>query len=251
MSLISRNIRLLVAYDGTDFSGWQRQDGGRERTAQGVLEAALAKLHKKPVNLSAAGRTDAGVHAAGQVANFYTDIKNMAAERFVPALNGLLPQDLRVLAACETNSGFHARFDARSRTYRYYIIAERRALPHELRYALQLWRRPRVERLNSYTRYLRGELDCSAFASSKDSDRSRHRYLFGAAFFVERDTLVFEITANAFLWKMVRSIVGALLYCEERDVSPEGFQALIASGERKLAGSTAPPQGLFLWNVVY
>jgi tRNA pseudouridine38-40 synthase len=251
MSRTERNIKLLVAYDGTDFSGWQRQDGGKERTAQGLLEAALAKLHKKPVNLSAAGRTDAGVHAAGQVANFHTDIQNMAAERFVPALNSLLPRDLRVLAAQETSPEFHARFNARSRTYRYYTIAERHALPHELRYALQLWRRPRIERLNSYARCLRGELDCSVFAAAKDPSHSRNRYLFGATFFVERDTLVFEITANAFLWKMVRSIVGTLLHCEEHDVSPDAFKALLASRERKLAGPTAPPHGLFLWNVAY
>ncbi|MDR2418638.1 MAG: tRNA pseudouridine(38-40) synthase TruA [Treponema sp.] len=251
MSRTERNIRLLVAYDGTDFSGWQRQDSAKGRTVQGVLEAALARLHKRPVNLSAAGRTDAGVHAAGQVANFYTDIKNMAAERFVPALNSLLPQDLRVLAAQETSSEFHARFAAQSRTYRYYIIGERHALPHELRYALQLWRRPRVECLNSYARCLRGELDCSVFALSKDPSHSRNRYFFGALFFVERDTLVFEITANAFLWKMVRSIVGTLLYCEEHDVSPDAFRALLASGERKQAGPTVPPHGLFLWNVAY
>jgi tRNA pseudouridine38-40 synthase len=240
-----------VAYDGTDFSGWQRQDGSTRRTVQGALEATLAKLHKSPVSLSAAGRTDAGVHAAGQVANFYTDIKNMAAERFVPALNSLLPQDIRVLSAQEASPEFHARFDAQSRTYRYYVIAGRHALPHELRYALQLWRRPCIERLNSYARCLRGELDCSAFALSKDPSHSRSRYFFGALFFVERDTLVFEITANAFLWKMVRSIVGTLLYFEEHDVSPDTFKALLASGERKLAGPTAPPHGLFLWNVAY
>jgi tRNA pseudouridine38-40 synthase len=251
MSRIERNIRLLLAYDGTDFSGWQRQDGTKGRTVQGVLESALAKLHKAPVNLSAAGRTDAGVHAAGQVANFYTSIKSMAAERFVLALNSLLPQDLRVLAAQETSPEFHARFAAQSRTYRYSIIAGRHALPHELRYALQLWRCPRIERLNSYARCLQGEIDCSVFASSQDPSHSRRRYVFGAAFFVESNTLVFEITANAFLWKMVRSIVGTLLHCEAHDVSPDTFKALLASGERKFAGPTAPPQGLFLWHVMY
>jgi tRNA pseudouridine38-40 synthase len=251
MRLTERNIRLLIAYDGTDFSGWQRQDGVKRRTVQGTLEGALAELHKRPVNLSGAGRTDAGVHAAGQAANFYTDIAGMAPERFVPALNSLLPQDLRVLAAQEAAPEFHARFAAKSRTYRYAIIAERRAFPHELRYALQLWRRPRIDRLNSYARFLRGELDCSLFASAKDPSRSRSRSFFNAVFFVERGALVFEITANAFLWKMVRSIVGTLLYCEEHDLSPNAFKAMLVSGERRLAGPTAPPHGLFLWNVAY
>jgi tRNA pseudouridine38-40 synthase len=242
-----------VAYDGTDFSGWQRQGGGAgsERTVQGLIETALETLHKAPVRLAAAGRTDAGVHAAGQVAHFYTTIRSMAAERFEPALNSLLPHSVRILASEAVRPDFHSRFDAKSRTYRYHIVAGRRALPHELRYALQLRRRPDIARLNSYAALLRGEMDCTVFASPRDPSRSRHRYVFGALFFVERDTLVFEITANAFLWKMVRSIVGTLLSCEERTVSPEDFKTLLISKDRKRAGPTAPPQGLFLWKVLY
>ena len=275
--MAERNIRLLIAYDGTDFSGWQRQVAGRPcangdapshaaqflqagnradnrrplRTVQGGIEAALEKLHRHAVGLTGSGRTDAGVHAAGQVANFYTDIQNMAPERFAPALNGLLPQDGRVLCAEEAAPSFHARFDAKSRTYRYHIIAGRHALPHEARYALQLWRRPSLSNLNAYARLLRGEMDCSTFATPKNPSESCFRYIFNAVFFTQGDSLIFEITANAFLWKMVRSIVGSLLFCEERCLTPADFAALVKSRDRAQAGPTAPAKGLFLHKVEY
>jgi tRNA pseudouridine38-40 synthase len=255
-----RNIRLLIAYDGTDFSGWQRQAapspdlprrGAGTRTVQGTIEAALEKLHKRPVSLLGSGRTDAGVHAAGQVANFRTAIKSMEAERFVPALNSLLPRDVRILEARETCPDFHARFDARSRTYRYQCIAGRPGLPGELRYALQLWRRPRLRVLNAYARQLLGERDCSLFAVPRDPSESRRRYISAAHFFIQGDSLIFEVTANAFLWKMVRSMVGTLFYYEEKDLSPDEFKTILESGRRSLAGPTAPPQGLSLWTIAY
>jgi tRNA pseudouridine38-40 synthase len=253
---VRRNIKLLIAYDGTDFSGWQRQNrtGGpccRERTVQGVIEAALEKIHKQPVRLTGSGRTDAGVHAAGQVANFYTNIQRMEAERFVPALNSLLPQDVRIMEARETLPDFHSRFDARSRTYRYRLICGRPGLPHELRYSLQLWRRPRLDLLNDYARLFRGEMDCSLFAWPRDPSESRSRHFFHVGFIPDGDSLIFEIKANAFLWKMVRSIVGTLLYCEEHSVSPPELKQLIASGDRSRAGPTVPPAGLFLWKVEF
>jgi tRNA pseudouridine38-40 synthase len=244
-----RNIRLLIAYDGTDFAGWQRQK--ERRTVQAILETALETIHKEKKALTGSGRTDAGVHAAGQTANFYTAIANMEGRRFVPALNSLLPQDVRVLDASETYTDFHARFDARSRTYRYHIIAGRAALPHEKRYALQLWRRPDINRLNSYARLLQGETDCSIFASPGDPSKSRQRHIYGASFFVQGDTLVFEIRANAFLWRMVRSVTGTLLHYEKKGYSDAAFKDILNSRDRSLAGPTVPPSGLFLWKVDY
>ena len=243
----ARNIKLILAYDGTDFSGWQRQ--GRERTVQGIIEAVLEKIHKTPVTLTGSGRTDSGVHAAAQTANFYTSIKSMEAERFVPALNSLLPHDVRVLEAAETRQDFHARFDARQRTYRYYFITRKSALPWELRYAWHLRRRPDIKALNEYARLFRGEMDCTAFAAPGDKSKSRHRYISGASFFVEGDRLVFEISANAFLWKMVRSIAGTLMHFEESGLSPAYLAEIIQSRNRSLTGPTAPPEGLFLWKV--
>ncbi|MCL2043881.1 MAG: tRNA pseudouridine(38-40) synthase TruA [Treponema sp.] len=265
-----RTIKLLIAYDGTDFCGWQRQDmplaGGiqpGQRTVQAVVESALERMHHHPVAVIGAGRTDSGVHAAGQAASFQTGIESINPERFVPALNGLLPQDVRILEAKEVCADFHARFDARLRTYRYFCICGRHALPHESRYAIQLWRYPNIELLNSYCRNVLGERDCSLFAAAERgapsadggasgySGKSRSRYISRASFFVEKDRLVFEISANAFLWKMVRSIAGTFLHYEERNTPPGQLCDIIASGDRSLAGPTFPPHGLFLWKVDY
>ena len=245
-----RNIKLTLAYDGTGFSGWQRQAEGR-RTVQGVIEDALKTLHKGPVVLTGSGRTDTGVHAAAQVANFYTSIKSMEAERFVPALNSLLPHDVRVLEARETRQDFHARFDARLRTYRYNFITRREALPWELRYAWRIRRQPDIERLNEYARLFRGEMDCTAFAVPGDKSKSRCRYISGAFFFFDKDKLVFEISANAFLWKMVRSIAGTLIRWEEKNLGKSYLQKVINSRDRLQTGPTAPPEGLFLWKIEY
>ena len=246
-----RNIKLLIAYDGTDFHGWQRQDGHiLERTVQGVIEQALEKMHKHPVHLTGSGRTDSGVHAAGQSANFYTGIGGIPCGSFTQALNSLLPRDVRILNSSEEKNEFHARFSARARTYRYFFIC-RPMLPHESRYNLRLNRFPRLEILNAYGRLLLGETDCSIFAGSGDTSKSKCRYVYRSQFYVEKDRLIFEICANAFLRNMVRSAAGTFLHYEEKDTPPEKLREIIASGERGLAGPTLPPQGLFLWKVDY
>jgi tRNA pseudouridine38-40 synthase len=245
---MNRNIKLIAAYDGTDFCGWQRQES--ERTVQGVIEQALEKMHEHPVDLTGSGRTDSGVHAAGQAANFYTDIDSIPSERFAPALNSLLPPDIRILEACEVENEFHARFNAKARTYRYQFIM-RPLLPHESRYNLQLHRFPNLELLNSYGRLLFGETDCSIFAGAGDTSKSKNRYVYKAYFYMEKGRLIFEICANAFLRNMVRSAAGTFLHYEETGTPPEKLREIIASKERSLAGPTLPPQGLFLWQVGY
>ena len=241
-----RNIRILVSYDGTDFAGWQKQSDGI-RTVQGEIEKALEQIHKKKIGVTGSGRTDAGVHAAGQTANFHTSIGSMEARRFVPALNSLLPRDIKVLDAAEARPGFHSRYDAKSRTYRYFIITGRQAFPWELRYAWQIRHCPDPALLNAYAGLLRGETDCTVFAVPGDRSISRSRYIFNSVFWIEGGRLVFEITANAFLWKMVRSIAGTFIFYEEKKTPPPQLREIIASGARNLAGPTAPAQGLFLW----
>ena len=246
---MERNIKLTLSYDGTDFNGWQRQDGSDTRTVQGMIESALEKIHKKPVVIHGSGRTDSGVHAAAQAANFHTDIDSMETWRFIPALNSLLPWEIRIHEACEVLPDFHARFNARSRTYRYYFIMRKHIMPWELRYAQHIKRHPDISVLNSYARLLHGEMDCTAFAVPGDSSKSRHRFIFGAVFFTEGEKLVFEISANAFLWKMVRSIAGTLLSYEEKGFDPSYMEDVLKEGKRSLTGPTAPPEGLFLWKV--
>jgi len=256
-----RNIKLIIAYDGTDFCGWQRQAAHLQnkrltptRTVQGIIEDALEKMHGRSVNLTGSGRTDSGVHAIGQAANFYTDMNSIPAERYAPALNSLLPKDVRILETCEVYNDFHARFSAKSRLYRYQFIC-RSTLPHESRYNLRLHRYPQIELLNAYGRIILGETDCSIFAGAGDNavkaGKSKNRYIYKAHFYIEKDQLIFEIRANAFLRSMVRSIAGTFLHYEETSTQPEKLQDIIAAGKRSLAGPTLPPQGLFLWQVEY
>jgi tRNA pseudouridine38-40 synthase len=246
-----RNIRLVLSYDGTDFGGWQRQKNAR--SAQGELESALRRMHGHPVPSLGAGRTDSGVHALGQVANFYTDIAGISPERFLPALNKLLPRDLRVLSAAEADFDFHSRYDARLRRYRYFALCAPSPDPMRLRYAHHLRRRPSLESLNAAAALILGETDFTAFSSAKDESANRSRFVFESAFRWEGDALVYEIAANAFLWRMVRSLVGSMLHYEAQaaDEAAGLMERALLSGDRGLAGPTAPSRGLFLWNVEY
>jgi len=245
-----RNIKLIIAYDGTDFRGWQRQEN--ERTVQGEIENALFKMHGHHVSVTGAGRTDSGVHAAGQAASFCTDIESIAPDRFTPALNSLLPRDARIIYSRETDSAFNARFSAKSRLYRYQFLCRTSApMPHECRYHLRLRRFPSLELLNSYGRLLLGETDCTIFAGAGDTSKSKNRYIYSSYFYAEKDSLVFEIRANAFLRNMARSIAGTFLHYEEMKTPPEKLREIITAGERPLAGPTLPPHGLFLWKVEY
>lgn len=261
-----RNVRLLLSYDGTDFGGWQRQDNAR--TVQGELELALERMHGHPVPVLGAGRTDSGVHAMGQVSNFYTDIASIEAGRFLPALNKLLPRDVRVLSSSEVDFDFHSRYDARLRRYRYFTLCSASPDPIRLRYCHHVRRRPDLEALNAAAALILGETDFTAFSSAKDSSANRSRYVAESSFRWEGEALVYEIAANAFLWRMVRSLVGSMLAYEatahaaaiERGEAAAGslatavaerMEAALRSKDRSLAGPTAPARGLFLWNVEY
>mgnify|MGYP002626914109 CR=1 FL=1 len=250
-----RNILLTLSYDGTDFCGWQRQDkaaGGKPvRTVQAVLEAALEKLHKQPVALAGSGRTDSGVHAAAQAASFFSPIDSIPVEHYPQAINAFLPPDVRVHSARVVADDFSARFSATSRTYRYFLYAGDAPLASEMRYVWALRRQPNLCVLNEMASCLHGELDCATFAASGDASLSTKRYIEHACFYPDGGKIVFEITANAFLWKMVRSLVGTLIAFEKEGRDAAYFAAALASCDRSKAGPTAPPQGLFLWSVSF
>ena len=244
-----RNMRVTLAYDGTHFSGWQSQAIGR--TVQGVLEGALARMHGHPVRVIAAGRTDAGVHAVGQVANFVSDIGSIPEQRMALALNRLLPHDLRVSESREASAAFHARFDARLRTYRYYLLTAPVGVPHLRLYSYRLLEQPDVKRLNRLAAALLGTHDFTTFAAPGDPSRSKVREVHSAEFHVEGSFTVFTISANGFLWRMVRSLVGTLLELSSAGACPRTLSELIDARDRSLAGTTAPAQGLFLHRVDY
>jgi tRNA pseudouridine38-40 synthase len=246
-----RNIRLALSYDGSDFAGWQRQKNAR--SVQGELERALERMHGHGVPTVGAGRTDAGVHAMGQTANFYTDIGSIEAGRFLPALNKLMPRDVRVLSAREADFDFHSRYDARLRRYRYFILCSPSPDPMRLRYCHHLRRRPSLESLNAAAGRILGESDFTSFSSAKDESASPWRCVTESCFRWEGELLVYEVAANAFLWRMVRSLVGSLLHYEAEDAggAAERMERVLRSRDRTLAGPTAPARGLFLWNVEY
>lgn len=249
-----RNILLIISYTGTLFSGWQKQiKNGVEtaRTVQGEIEKALSRIHKHPIELIGAGRTDAGVHASAQAAHFITSLHTMYTENFIRALNSMLPRDIRIMAAREVPPDFHARFSAIKRTYRYRLYCPTQMPPWEDGRCLHLRRYPDIHHLNRMLLHFHGERDCTAFSAAGDMSKSKSRYIYNAHFFYQGNTLLFEITANAFLWKMVRSITGTLLQLEKNNMPENSFEEIANSKIRRRAGPTAAPHGLFLHSIEY
>lgn len=255
-----RNILLTISYDGTDFCGWQRQDSAERknvfRTVQGEVEAALEKLLKTSVVLYGSGRTDSGVHAAAQKANFFSPIDSIPAEKYTCALNAFLPQDIRITDSCEVPENFNARLSATSRIYRYFLTPGN-ILANNNRFSWFVNYEPNIERLNKYCECLSGEIDCASFAASGDKSLSTFRYLEGARFFTQnsfpdgKKLVVFEIEANAFLWKMVRTITGTLVGLDKADAPEDSFRKILEAKDRSKAGATAPAKGLFLYDIKF
>ncbi len=245
-----RRIALRIAYDGTDFCGWQRQK--REPSVQEALEKALEAVHKRPVGITGSGRTDSGVHAAGQVAHFDSGGISLPASRFPQALHRHLPPSIRILHAWPVSEDFHSRYQACCRVYRYYLSPGASVVPPDrIRYRWPLGRRPSMEGLNALCRPLLGQQDFTTFSAAGDASESRVRRIFSAGFLPLGADLVFEIAGNAFLWRMVRSLVGTLLEMEARGAGPAEMQKALYARDRSLAGPTAPARGLFLQQVLY
>lgn len=246
--LASRNIKLTLAYDGTDFCGWQIQKG--QRTVQGVVEEALGHIHGSPIRVGVAGRTDSGVHADGQVISFLSDC-TVPDERFVNAINSQLPRDVRALSSICVPNSFHARFSAQWREYKYYIRQAAYSDPFSRFFCLTVKRDLNLKVLNGYASRLVGTHDFTTFAAAGDQSRSKIRAIRSASFYQKGPYIIFRIIGNAFLWKMVRSLIGTILDHVADRHHIESFDKILSARDRSLAGSTAPAKGLSLYRVIY
>jgi tRNA pseudouridine38-40 synthase len=237
-------FKLTLAYDGTGFHGWARQPG--KRTIESELRRVFGELYGGCTSMGVAGRTDTGVHALANVASVGVDGDGPPAERAVEALNGVLPEDIAILSAEVAPEVFHARFSARSRSYRYRIWRGRERSPFEINRSLFHPRPLDLEGLSAAAALLVGKHDFRAFTPTETQHGSFARTVERAEWIDRGDTVDFEITADSFLRHMVRTLVGTML---ER--GPDGLDGLLAGAERSAAGATAAPHGLYLVGVRY
>lgn len=244
-----RNVKIIIEYDGTDYHGWQCQ--GDLPTIQKTIEDALRQITGKNVKITGSGRTDAGVHAMGQVASFLTETQ-LDYETLRKALNSTLPRDISIIRALEVPSDFHAQFSSRSKIYEYRIFNR----PHPP--ALQrnrVWHIPEkldMGKMKEATCHLEGEHDFSVFATADITVKTTVRTVKRVCIRKNREGIILiEIEANGFLKRMVRMITGTLVETGKRKLTPEGFGRILAEGQKTKNVFTAPPQGLFLKKVVY
>jgi tRNA pseudouridine38-40 synthase len=244
-----RNLRLLLEYDGTRYHGWQRQADAA--TIQQTIEEALARLTREPITLTGSGRTDAGVHALGQVANFRTT-SPIPLKAFHDGLNSMLPPDIAVLQAAEAAPDFHARKSAAAKTYTYRILNRMNRSPLQRHYAWWLSQPLDLAALEKAAAGLLGSHDFTAFRASGSDNQNPVREILAAAWRAgEGGWLNFTITATGFLRGMVRSLVGTMVEVGRGKAPPERLAELLVTRARHLAGPTAPPQGLYLVEVFY
>ena len=248
------NFKLLIQYDGTDFHGWQVQEN--QRTVQGELERTLSLIEDAEVHVNGSGRTDAGVHAEGQVASVQLN-REFTPDKLRLAINGNLWRDMRIMSVEKVDDSFHARFSAKGKSYIYRVVNAPVISPFWLRYAHHEARPLDVGRMNNAARLFLGEHDWTAFSAARSDVENRVRTIndFSVESFWDNranaSILEFRISADGFLRYMVRSIVGTMLEVGRGEKDFDTIQTAIVSGDRSLAGTTAPANGLTLLKVHY
>ena len=243
-----RNLKLTLAYDGTGFHGWQVQPN--LLTVQGVLQQALQGLFNHEVTVTGSGRTDRGVHAAGQVANTQT-IRTMDTAAVVRGLNALLPAEVRVLQVEEVDAGFHARHSARSKTYEYHIWRQQIVSPFRCRYVYVFPYPLNAETIDQASGCFVGTHDFTSFCASSTESEDRVRTIYAIEWDRTEEEWVLRIRGDGFLQYMVRTIVGTLLYVGSGKLQVHHIPEIFHARDRRLAGPCVPPHGLHLLRVDY
>jgi len=255
MSAVSRNIKLLISYDGTDFCGWQRQKNGP--TIQGEIERCLAVMTREEIDLHGAGRTDAGVHAEGMVAHF-TTISAISTQDFLRGLNSMLPGAIRILSVDQVDSQFHSRYSATGKCYQYTIYTGSIHPPNLRLYSVHVTSNLNLPAMKMCLAMLNGTHDFSSFENngSRDKSLSSGRGAVRTIYRAElleglSNQLIFQFVGDGFLRNMVRNLVGTVLEVGRGKLSPENFLVILQARDRTRAAATAPAHGLILKEVFY
>jgi tRNA pseudouridine38-40 synthase len=248
MRTFIRNVKLVIAYDGSEFMGWQIQPN--VRTLQETMENALGEILGHPTRIFASGRTDAGVHALGQVINFHTN-SPVPIEGLIRGLNSILPGDVSVRCAEDVDLDFHAQFKAKKKSYVYIIDTHEVRSPFLARYVLHEKYPLNIPAMSESAKYLLGEHDFASFLAAGSSVKTTVRTITISEVITHGKKVLFLIQGSGFLRYMVRNIVGTLLLVGRGKMAPEEMKQIIALKDRRYAGPTSPPQGLYLIGVEY
>ena len=244
-----RNIKLVIEYDGKDFNGWQKQP--TKLNIQGEIEKAIKQITGEDVDLTASGRTDAGVHALGQVANFKIN-SNIPIEKIPIALNSNLKKSIVIQSAEEVEERFHSRLNCKRKTYRYIINHSKYGTAIYRNLETHIPMKLDIQKMQQAVKYFEGEHDFKAFKASGTSSKSSVRTIYKAEVIdAGNERIYIELTGNGFLYNMVRIIAGTLVEVGMGKIEPKEIKTIIESQKRENAGKTLPPQGLYLVNVEY
>ncbi|MBP3702770.1 MAG: tRNA pseudouridine(38-40) synthase TruA [Lachnospiraceae bacterium] len=244
-----RNFRIALQYDGTRYKGWQRQSGS-DMTIQGKLEHILTKMCGETVTIAGAGRTDAGVHAREQIANFHIKTE-WQTEQIGEYINRYLPEDIRVTKVQEAGERFHSRLNVTGKTYRYVCLKKGSYDVFSRQYTLELSENVQVDKMRKAAAYLLGTHDFSSFCTKASKKKSTVRRIDEISITEDDKKIIFSYSGNGFLYNMVRIITGTLLEVGMGKRSPEDIPTILERKNRKSAGETAPAKGLILWKVYY
>lgn len=243
-----KRVKLIVAYDGSNYHGWQIQPNAE--TIEGVLNRHLSELLNEPIKVIGASRTDAGVHALGNVAVLDTTAR-MPAEKISYALNTRLPRDIRIQDSAQVPIDFHPRFQKTVKTYEYKILNRKFPDPTKRLYSYFCYHALDADRMKAAAAYLIGEHDFKAFCTMKPDIESTVRTIFDLEVKRENDMISLQVTGNGFLYNMVRIIAGTLIQVGDGTYEPQYVKEILLSKDRELAGATARPEGLTLIEIKY